>query len=252
MSLEGSATNLSELKGKITSIPAIDRTLTKEGWCADAKAVGDAIAAVETASDKVDRSGDTMYGALNMGNNKIIRVATPTDNTDVANKAYVDSAVQNADNASKGYVDEAVAEVNTALGELETTTKEYADTMLPLAGGTMTGAIEMSGNAVTGLAEPTADSDAATKAYADQMLPKTGGTMSGAIAMGSNKITGLATPTANTDAATKAYADKMLPKTGGTLTGAVKVKGIVLTSSTDYGTSLPSAGTAGKLFFLKV
>jgi hypothetical protein len=38
-------------------------------------------------------------------------------------------------------------------------------------------------------------------------LPLAGGTMSGAIAMGTNKITGLGTPTANTDAATKAYVD---------------------------------------------
>lgn len=38
-------------------------------------------------------------------------------------------------------------------------------------------------------------------------LQKSGGTMSGAIAMGSNKITGLATPTADTDAVNKAYAD---------------------------------------------
>lgn len=38
-------------------------------------------------------------------------------------------------------------------------------------------------------------------------LSLTGGTMSGAIAMGTNKITGLGTPTASTDAATKNYVD---------------------------------------------
>jgi hypothetical protein len=38
-------------------------------------------------------------------------------------------------------------------------------------------------------------------------LNLTGGTMSGAIAMGTNKITGLGTPTANQDAATKLYVD---------------------------------------------
>jgi len=41
----------------------------------------------------------------------------------------------------------------------------------------------------------------------DAKLPKSGGTMSGAIAMGTNKITGLGTPTDSTDAATKAYVD---------------------------------------------
>ena len=38
-------------------------------------------------------------------------------------------------------------------------------------------------------------------------LPLAGGSMSGAIAMGTNKITGLGTPTANADAATKDYVD---------------------------------------------
>ena len=38
-------------------------------------------------------------------------------------------------------------------------------------------------------------------------LPLAGGTMGGAIAMGTNKITGLGTPTASADAATKAYVD---------------------------------------------
>lgn len=43
-----------------------------------------------------------------------------------------------------------------------------------------------------------------------------------------------------------------LPKAGGTMTGALTTKGIILTSGTDYGTSLPSTATKGKLFFLKV
>ena len=41
----------------------------------------------------------------------------------------------------------------------------------------------------------------------DAKLPKSGGTMSGAIAMGTNKITGLGTPTSDADAATKKYVD---------------------------------------------
>jgi hypothetical protein len=48
---------------------------------------------------------------------------------------------------------------------------------------------------------------ATNAAYADLMLPLVGGTMSGAIAMGTNKITGLGTPTSAADAATKQYVD---------------------------------------------
>ena len=42
-----------------------------------------------------------------------------------------------------------------------------ANKMLPLSGGTMTGPIAMGGKRITGLAEPTAKTDAATKQYAD-------------------------------------------------------------------------------------
>ena len=62
---------------------------------------------------------------------------------------------------------------------------------------------------LTNLGTPTSSTDAATKAYADTMLPLAGGTMSGAIAMGTSKITGLGTPTADTDAANKGYVDSV-------------------------------------------
>jgi hypothetical protein len=62
---------------------------------------------------------------------------------------------------------------------------------------------------LTNLGTPTTGTDAATKTYADLMLPLAGGTMSGAIAMGTNKITGLGTPTADADAANKGYVDSV-------------------------------------------
>ncbi len=78
---------------------------------------------------------------------------------------------------------------------------------LASSGGDMTGEIRMNGQPISGLNDPTEDTQAARKGYVDKMLPKTGGTMSGSIAMGGNKITDLGTPAANTDAATKGYAD---------------------------------------------
>jgi hypothetical protein len=65
--------------------------------------------------------------------------------------------------------------------------------------------VAMGSNKITGLADPTSAQDASTKAYADTKLPLAGGTMTGAIAMGTAKITGLGDPTADQDAATKAY-----------------------------------------------
>jgi len=78
---------------------------------------------------------------------------------------------------------------------------------LPLAGGTMSGAIAMGTSKITGLGTPTTGTDAATKDYVDTMLPLAGGTMSGAIAMGTNKITGVGNPTNAQDVVTKNYLD---------------------------------------------
>lgn len=47
MSTEGTITEneaMEKIKGRILTIPQLDKTLTKSGACAEAKAVGDAIA----------------------------------------------------------------------------------------------------------------------------------------------------------------------------------------------------------------
>jgi len=50
---------------------------------------------------KVEKTGDTMSGVLNMGTNKITSLATPTASTDAANKAYVDAITPSA--SSNGF-----------------------------------------------------------------------------------------------------------------------------------------------------
>lgn len=49
----------------------------------------------------VNKSGDIMSGTLNMGSNRITNVSLPGINSDVANKLYVDSAVQSIDSLFK-------------------------------------------------------------------------------------------------------------------------------------------------------
>lgn len=78
---------------------------------------------------------------------------------------------------------------------------------LAVSGGDVEGPINMNGQPISGLNDPTEESQAARKGYVDKMLPKSGGTMSGSIAMRGNRITDLGTPTSNSDAATKGYSD---------------------------------------------
>lgn len=83
-------------------------------------------------------------------------------------------------------------------------------TKLGLSGGTMTGAINMGGQALTNF-RSTQTTDPATRGYvATQVgtcLAKAGGTMTGDIAMAGNYIYGLPNPTSSSDAATMGYVD---------------------------------------------
>jgi microcystin-dependent protein len=105
---------------------------------------------------------------------------------------------------------------------------------LPVVGGTMSGAIAMGANKITGLANGSASTDAAafgqiTAANAGA-LALTGGTMSGAIAMGGSKITGLANGSDPSDAV--AYG-----QISGLVTGVSSVfsrTGAVTATSGDY------------------
>ena len=97
-----------------------------------------------------------------------------TDTSLLATKAYADAS---AASAVAGIISTApatldtLAEISTALGadaNLSVTLTNAIATKLALAGGTMTGAIDMgTTNKITNLAQPTVSSDAATKSYAD-------------------------------------------------------------------------------------
>lgn len=54
------------------------------------KAQDTADSANKTAKAALPKSGGDMAGPINMGDHKVTKVATPTDNTDAVNKAYVD------------------------------------------------------------------------------------------------------------------------------------------------------------------
>jgi hypothetical protein len=176
----------------------------------------------------------------------ITNLTNPTNAQDAATKAYVDTSVANLIDSAPGALD-TLNELAAALGDdaaFSTTITNSIATKLPLAGGTMSGAIAMGTSKITGLGDPTTNQDAATKKYSDDQdalkLSLTGGTMSGAIAMGNNKITGLGTPTASTDATTKTYVDAIL----GSATAAATSAANAATSESNAATSETNAGNS--------
>ena len=92
-----------------------------------------------------------------------------TNTTQVATTGFVTTAVANLVASAPSTLD-TLNELASALGNdasFSTTVTNSIATKLPLAGGTMTGAIAMGTNKITGLGTPTASTDAATKGYID-------------------------------------------------------------------------------------
>ena len=168
---------------------------------------------------------------------KITGLADPTLAQDAATKAYTDLQITNLIAAAPGALN-TLDELAAALGDdasFATTVTNSLAAKLPLAGGTMSGAIAMGTSKITGLGTPTVSTDAATKAYADTMLPLAGGTMSGAIAMGTSKITGVGNPTNAQDVVTKDYLDNTVLAPSN-LTGPITSVGAATSIAAQTGT----------------
>tara|TARA_B100000035_G_scaffold297118_1_gene289617 strand:- start:340 stop:1380 length:1041 start_codon:yes stop_codon:yes gene_type:complete len=146
----------------------------------------------------------------------IQNLSAPVNPNDAARKTDVDTAVANLVDTAPAALDtlnELAAAINDDANFSTTITNSIA-TKLPLAGGTMSGAIDMGTSKVTNAGDPTNAQDLSTKNYTDTQdalkLNLSGGTMSGSIAMGNNPITGLPTPLSNDQATSKAYVDGIL------------------------------------------
>jgi hypothetical protein len=203
-----------------------------------------------TASSGSSSFNDVVInGTLNMNAGTtatITNLTSPTNANDAATKGYVDTAVANLVDAAPGALDtlnELAAAINDDANFSTTITNSIA-TKLPLAGGTMSGAIAMGTNKITGMGDPTANQDAATKVYVDTQrdtrLALAGGTMTGAISMGANKITATYTPSANSDLTTKTYVDGIL----GSATSAAASAAAAATSASNAATSATSASNS--------
>ena len=188
-------------------------------------------------------SGFAMTGDIDMGNNKILKLADPITPKSATNKEYVDNNfLSKHGGLILGNIDmsgQSITNVNSVPQSFgDVVTKKYVDDSIGLAGGlsitglTMQGDINMSGHNVTGLDDPTNDDMAASKGYVDSnFLDLAGGTMVGDIDMGGYEIKNmLRTPTTDLSAVTKKWVSDEFPTKqevlgGFTLTGALNLSG---------------------------
>lgn len=98
--------------------------------------------------------------------------AANTNTTQIATTAYVQAEINDLIASAPGALD-TLDELAAALGDdanFATTVTNSLATKLPLSGGTMSGAIAMGTNKITGLGDPTSAQDAVTKNYLDNTV----------------------------------------------------------------------------------
>ena len=148
--IAGTAVTLADT-GTITSTMILDGTIVNGDIAA-----GAAIARTKIANPTADVSN---------GGFKITSLATPTDTADASTKGYVDTAISNLIGGAPSTLD-TLDEIAAALND----TANFADTVVLKTGSTMSGALAMGTNKITGLGNPTNAQDAVTKFYLDNTV----------------------------------------------------------------------------------
>ena len=203
---------------------------------------GDLTGNVTASSGTSTFNNLVINGTVDFNTAVLTDLGSPSNATDAATKGYVDTEITNLIGGAPGALDtlnELAAALNDDASFNSTITTSIA-AKLPLAGGTMTGAIAMGSNKVTGLTNGSASGDAVNKGQLDTMLPLAGGTMTGNIAIGSNVITSSANPSDDTHLARKAYVDSIL----GSATSAATSASAASTSATNAASSATAAASS--------
>ena len=175
------------------------------------------------------RESFPMQADINMNNNFIQNIATPTSSHQLTNKGYCDYKFLSRQKG--GRIMGSLSMNQNDLFEIpapkygsSAVNKNYVDgEFVKKTGDTMSGVLNMNGNQIIRLKEPVNSSDASTKGYIDKKIgniQKIGTTLfikkdgsvpfSADLDMGGKQIKNVKQPTNDTDVATKGYIDNTL------------------------------------------
>ncbi len=119
-----------------------------------------------------------MTGDIDMGNNKILKLADPITPKSAMNKEYVDNNFLSKHGGlllgNVAMSGQSITNLNpTPQNNNDAVTKGYVDNQIRLSGGlslsgiTMQGDIDMNGNEISGLVDPINDDMAASKGFVE-------------------------------------------------------------------------------------
>lgn len=165
----GSGTGTTVLENLQVTGNTLIKTPTAAMQAANKQYVDDVASGLIPSGKYLETRGGTMEGDIAMGSHKVTGLGTPTDNADAATKVYVDEQVAAQSPAGK---------------------------YLPLTGGTMSGDIELGTNAIK-------DGTHSVKFNNGVQIDN--------LTVDGDTLSGLAIPTANTNATPKQYVDKLIP-----------------------------------------
>ena len=211
--------------------------------------VGDVSGNVTASSGTTTLHDLVINGTVDFNAAELTDIGTPTADTSAATRGYVTTQINNLVGGAPAALD-TLNELAAALNDdaaFNTTVTNSIATKLPLAGGTMSGAIAMGSNKITGLTSGTASGDAVNKGQLDAMLPLAGGTLTGNLDAGSNSVSSSHTPGSANDLTNKSYVDSILGSATSAASSASAAAASASSASSDAASisgSVTSAQTA--------
>ncbi len=191
---------------------------------------------------KVAKAGDSMTGALSLGNNKITDLATPTASTDATNKSYIDTLFGSTTSAIISASSAATSATSAATSASSASTS--ASSALTSATSAATSATSAATSATSSATSAANAATSATSAAASATAASTSATSSATSATGSAS-SATASATSATSAATSATSASTSATAAATsATGAATSASSASTSASSAATSASSALTS--------
>jgi hypothetical protein len=160
----------------------------------------------ETVDRRLDSTGGTMSGQLDMGNNKIVNLGTPTNNADASTKAYVDSTIGTAG----GYAAAAASSASAAATSASNASTSATNSATSASASATSAAAALASQTAAAASQSAAASSASTASTQASNASTSASNASTSATNASNSATSAASSAASALAAFDSFDDRYL------------------------------------------